>query len=53
MKLLASLRRSAEQRAAYNRTVRELRSMPLETALDLDLDPTNVERLARQAVYGA
>lgn len=52
MELFTSLRRSVEKRAAYNRTLRELRAMPLETALDVDLDPANAERIARQAVYG-
>ncbi|MDV7144796.1 hypothetical protein R3X27_19115 [Tropicimonas sp. TH_r6] len=53
MKLIASLRRTAEKRAAYARTLRELRSMPLETAMDLDMDIENASSIARKAVYGA
>ncbi len=52
MKLIASLRRTAEKRAAYARTLRELRAMPLETALDNDLDIANAAGIARKAVYG-
>lgn len=42
-----------KKRAAYRRTVRELRRLPLDTALDLDLYPGDAEIIARRAVYGA
>lgn len=41
-----------KKRRAYNRTVRELREMPLDTALDLDIFPGDAEKIARRAVYG-
>lgn len=41
-----------QKRAAYNRTVRELSNLPLNVAIDLDIDPTDAKRLARKAVYG-
>ncbi len=52
MKFLASFRRNAEKRAAYRRTLKELRSMPLDVALDLDIDRASASRIAREAVYG-
>jgi len=51
--LIARIRRTAERRARYARTVNELRAMPLDVALDLDLYKPDAERLARDAVYGA
>ncbi len=39
-------------RAAYRRTVSEIARMPLDVALDLDLDRTDAPLIARQAVYG-
>lgn len=53
MSFLQSLRRRVEMRAAYHRTRRELRAMPLDVARDLDIDPSKADRLARRAVYGA
>lgn len=41
-----------KKRATYHRTVRELRSLPLDTALDLDIFPGDAEKIARRAVYG-
>ncbi len=41
------------QRARYNRTVAELKAMPLEVALDLDIYPGDAEKIAHRAVYGA
>ncbi len=40
-------------RRAYRRTVSELRSLPLDTALDLDINRDDVEAIARRATYGA
>lgn len=53
MALFSSLRRAASQRVHYNRTVREIRNLPLDVALDLDIDRDNARSIARAAVYGA
>ena len=50
--LMSSLRDRLEKRAAYNRTVREIRRMPLDVALDLDIYPGDAEIIAERAVYG-
>ena len=50
--LLSTFRERLEKRAQYRRTVRELRAMPLDVALDLDLYPGDAERIAAGAVYG-
>lgn len=41
-----------KKRALYHRTVRELRRLPLDTALDLDIYPGDAEKIASRAVYG-
>ncbi len=41
-----------KKRRAYNRTLYELRRLPLDVALDLDIYPGDAEKLARRAVYG-
>ncbi|WP_218588628.1 hypothetical protein [Marivita hallyeonensis] len=46
------MRDRIEKRAAYNRTVREIRNMPLDVALDLDIYPGDAEKIAYHAVYG-
>jgi uncharacterized protein YjiS (DUF1127 family) len=51
--ILDQIRSAASRRAAYLRTVRELRALPVDTALDLDIYPGDAERIARRAVYGA
>lgn len=50
--IMSSLRDRLQKRAAYNRTVREIRSMPLDVALDLNIYPGDAEKIAEQAVYG-
>ncbi len=50
--LVTTLRTRLERRAAYLRTLRELRSMPLDVALDLDIDHGDAKRIAARAVYG-
>mgnify|MGYP001812076391 CR=1 FL=1 len=52
MKLLTSIRQNVEKRAAYLRTLNELRSMSPEVARDLEFDRTLAARVAREAVYG-
>ncbi|SFD80371.1 hypothetical protein [Roseivivax sediminis] len=39
------------KRAAYRRTLRELRALPLDTRLDLDIAGAE-KSVARRAVYG-
>ncbi|MEL7149893.1 MAG: hypothetical protein AAGK71_04125 [Pseudomonadota bacterium] len=41
-----------KKRRDYHRTMNELRRLPLDVALDLDIYPGDAEKLARRAVYG-
>ncbi len=50
--ILTQIQDSLRKRAAYRRTVRELRDMPLDTAIDLDFWHEDAEKLAERAVYG-
>jgi len=50
--LIASFRARARKRADYHRTLAELRAMPLQTMIDLDIAPNDFDRIARAAVYG-
>jgi len=50
--LMSTLRTRLSKRAAYHRTVDELRNLPLDVALDLDIYPGDAERIARQTIYG-
>ena len=52
-KLLNQLQGAVRARAAYRRTVSELHRMPLDVALDLDLDRADAPRIAHKAVYGS
>ena len=47
-----SLFETMRKRARYERTLRELRSMPLDVALDLDINRRDAEKIAHRAVYG-
>ena len=49
---MSSLRNRLEKRAAYHRTVDEIRRMPLDVALDLDIYRGDAEKIAYDAVYG-
>lgn len=51
-KLLTKMQDAVRARAAYRRTVSELHHMPLDVALDLDLDRSQAAQVAHQAVYG-
>jgi len=51
--LIATLRERARKRAEYNRTLAELRAMPLSTMIDFDIAPNELDRIARSAVYKA
>lgn len=46
------VRENLRKRAAYRRTVAELRDMPPSVALDLDIYRGDAETMARKAVYG-
>lgn len=37
---------------AYRNTINELRRLPLDTALDLDIHRGNIKAIAHRAVYG-
>ena len=52
MTLLSSLRTAVAQRAAYRRTLRELRGIPERLWEDLSIYPGDEKRVAREAVYG-
>ena len=39
-------------RAAYRRTMHEIRRLLVDVALDLDLYPGDARNIARRAVYG-
>jgi uncharacterized protein YjiS (DUF1127 family) len=47
-KLVSDLRKFA----AYRKTLRALREMPLDTQLDLALGPQDMRQIAHKAVYG-
>ena len=49
---LTHLRDAARKRAAYRRTLHELRGVPSHLAEDLGIYPGDAKRLAREAVYG-
>ncbi len=52
MTLLSTLQNRIAKRAEYRRTIKELRSLPLDVALDLDIYPGDAKRIASRAVYG-
>ena len=52
MSLITHLRSAMEKRAAYRRTLNELRGIPAHLADDLNIHPGDAERLAHLAVYG-
>lgn len=52
MNIISELKSAAHKRAAYNRTVFELESLPLDVALDLDIYQADAQKIARRAVYG-
>ncbi|MGR3467207.1 MAG: hypothetical protein ACU0CI_04955 [Shimia sp.] len=52
MHFLSDLNTRIARRRAYHRTVNEIRNMPLDVALDLNIYQGDAERIATQAVYG-
>lgn len=51
-KIITQIREAARKRAEYRQTVAELARIDIDTALDLDIYHGDIERIARQAVYG-
>ena len=49
--LFTSLRSRMEKHARYSRTLAELRALPLDVKLDLDIAGIE-DKVAREAVYG-
>ena len=52
MQAFDTLRDRLRKRALYARTKREIASLPLDVALDLDIYPGDADEIARRAVYG-
>lgn len=50
--IMSSLKTRLTKRAAYHRTVREIRAMSQGVARDLNMDPDNAEQIAARAIYG-
>lgn len=50
--LIAQIRTAARKRAEYHRTLAELKTMPVDTMIDLDLAPNEFPKIAHDAVYG-
>ncbi|MBJ3763094.1 hypothetical protein ILP92_10090 [Maribius pontilimi] len=53
MTMIERLKDIISKRAQYNRTAGELRHLPLETQIDLDLNGRDTDAIARRAVYDA
>ena len=51
--IMTRIRAARERRRRYYQTVREIRSMPIDVALDLDVHRGDAHRIARRAIYGA
>jgi len=52
MTVFTKLRAAVQKRVAYIRTRNELRALPLDVALDLDIYRGDADQIARTAVYG-
>ncbi len=52
MTLFSQIRTALNKRAAYIRTRNEIRDMPLDVALDLNIYRGDADQMAYQAVYG-
>ncbi len=52
MTLFTNVRKAAQKRADYNRTVAEIQAMPLDVALDLGIFREDAHKIASKAVYG-
>ena len=51
MTVLNTVRTAMQKRVAYERLKRELRAMPLETAIDLGMFREDAAQVARKAIY--
>lgn len=52
MNVLNTVRTAVQKRVAYTRLRNELRSMPLETAIDLGMFREDAAKIAAKAIYG-
>ncbi|WP_417208387.1 hypothetical protein [Antarctobacter sp.] len=52
MSLFSDIRDRMNKHAQFRATVRELASLDSAVARDLDIAPSDIQRIARQAVYG-
>ena len=53
MSIYENVRAAWHKRALYNRTLRELRALPRDLAIeDLGISPADADRIAYDAVYG-
>jgi len=52
MTILNAFSTAVNKRVRYRRTVAELKSLPLDTALDLNIHKEDAKKIASQAVYG-
>jgi hypothetical protein len=52
MTTLTHLRDALRRRSEYHRVRREIETMPIDVALDLDIYRGDADRIAREAVYG-
>ena len=51
--VLSNIRTAARKRAAYNRTVNEISTLPVELAVeDLGIFPEDAHKIAMRSVYG-
>ena len=50
--MMNHLRAAADKRRRYHTIRDEIRRMPLDVALDLDIQREDADRIARAAVYG-
>ncbi len=53
MTFFETLADRVKKRARYRQTVAELKSLPTDVALDLDIYKGDAERIAHRAVYGS
>lgn len=52
MSVFTELRSSMQKRAKYRATVRELSALDASVARDLNIAPSQIHRIAHEAVYG-
>jgi hypothetical protein len=52
MTLLSNVQSALKKRVAYLRTKHEIRNLPLDVALDLDIYREDAAKIASKAVYG-